>query len=170
MSVKKNNGRFSINAFDVFVIILVLALIATIVYKAVDVINIGSVSDKKDYTVVFYAQDEYNTLENYLKNGDNVYLCDSGIYIGTIEYYMGEDVLYENIESDSSEAGSQAPTGEYYKTNYYGRIKLCKDAYDNENGYITVEGFNIAKGAVLRVRTDKTEFEIKVTDILAAKN
>lgn len=170
MSEKKKKGKFSINAFDVFIVILVLALIATVVYKAIDVVKIGSVDDNKEYSVIFKLEEEYNSLEKYLKSGDSVYVSSNGMFIGNLEYYLGEELLYEISEADNSAPDTENQIPDYYKSNYYGKIKMSKEAYKNSgDDYITVEGFNFAKGGELVIRTDKTEFSIKVIDIIETK-
>ena len=64
--------RRKINVIDVIIILLVLALIGTGVYKVYSEITKGTSSKQGNYVVTFECDSEFKNLVKYLKSGDAV--------------------------------------------------------------------------------------------------
>lgn len=82
MNEKRKRLKIRINVFDIFIILLVLCLIATLVYRVYNAVEENSGRNKTSYVVYFECTGEYNSIEKYLKNGDAVYLQSSGELLG----------------------------------------------------------------------------------------
>lgn len=175
MSETKKKRKYSFNAFDVFVILLILVLIGTVVYKISKKSSIDANKDNPVYTVIFDCTDEYDSLQKYLKDGDEVYIKSSGELFGYI-YKSADSVVKDALYSSETETSGEADStivengteeaisesAVYYKkTDFEGKIKLNGNAEkSNEGEYYTVEGINITVGSVIDVYTDDAEFTI----------
>jgi hypothetical protein len=94
---KKEKRR--INPFDVVVILLVLVLIATFAYRLYAGIAEDDDSDYIKYVMEFECENEYNSLIDYLSEGDEVYFAATGellgyLYVGDID----EGAIFEIVD------------------------------------------------------------------------
>lgn len=182
MANPKNKSKSRINVIDVIIILLVLALIGAVVYRIYAAISDGSSKKGSDYIVSFECGSEYNTLIEYLKNGEEVYLTTNKALIGYIYddpddprgavYEIlsdepiggeaGEDETEAPVRSDENNENADA----YRKTKLSGMIKLSSEAVKAKSGnYYTVQGRNITVGSTLEVYTDDTVFTLVVKSI-----
>ncbi len=177
MGNPNNKSKRRINVIDVIIILLVLALIGTAVYRVYGAISNGSSNKGSNYIVTFECSSEYNTMIGYLKEGKAVYLASNKSLLGYI-YDDPEDSygsVYEIVtdapndaETGGEEARESAPDA-YRKVKLSGKLKLSSEAVKAQNGsYYTIKGRNISVGSTLEVYTDETVFTLTVKSIAKA--
>ncbi|MBQ8408973.1 MAG: hypothetical protein IJY39_08930 [Clostridia bacterium] len=102
-----------VNVFDVVILLLLLCLVASFVYR----IYMGIDKDKASvndayYVMSFECDREYDSLLRYLESGDAVYFAADGKLLGYL--YAGEDsengAIYEIIDDIPTFAGDQIGT------------------------------------------------------------
>ncbi len=185
MANPNNKSKRRINVIDVIIILLVLALIGTAVYRVYAAISDGSSKKGSDYIVTFECGSEYNTLIEYLKNGEEIYLTTNKALIGYIyddpddsHGAVYEILTDEPVEEETGEGETEVPvrsdeenenTDAYRKTKLSGMFKLSSEAVKAKSGnYYTVKGRNITVGSTLEVYTDDTVFTLVVKSITRA--
>lgn len=176
-----NKTQKRMNLFDVVVILLVLCLIATLVYRIYVGIDKISGQANSEYIVEFECDSEYNSLLEYVREGDAVYLASNGDLLGYI-YAPGDDhdAFYEIVDDiptfakDAAEEETDLdegapfvlPSYEYDIIKIGGKIRLNSDAFKVKNGgYYVVGNVNITKGSIINVYTETAEFTLTVKDI-----
>lgn len=113
---KNKKERRRINPFDVVVLLLVLILIATFAYRLYAGVAEDDNSDYIKYVMEFECENEYNSLLDYLSEGDAVYLSATGellgyLYVGDVDdgafFEIVDDIpTFADGDSDSgSESG-----------------------------------------------------------------
>ncbi len=182
----KNDNKSDVirrfNVFDLIVILLVIVLIASFVYRIY--VGVDKVSDKAvgRYAINFESDSEYNSLLKYVKEGDAVYFEHSGVLLGYL--YAGEDdengAIYELIddiptfaEKESTDTAEEAENvelvaagAEYKKIKIAGQIRLNVDTVKIKNaGHYVIGDTNICEGSVINVYTEKARFTLTVKDI-----
>ena len=183
--MSRKSGIKKFNVFDIVVILLVISLIATFVYKiyvGADKISRGVASQ---YIISFECDSSYNSALKYLKEGDAVYFAN-----GTLLGYLSPDeendneAIFEIIDDIPTFAdegnGTSSPDGESdlpsvselsvysgYKTiKMGGQIAMNVDtAKVKTGGYYSVDDMNITEGSIIKVYTDTVEFTITVKSI-----
>ena len=185
-----NKAHKKMNLFDVVVILLVLSLIATVIYRIYSGIDVGFTKTDSQYVVEFECDSEYSSLLNYVKEGDSVYFVSNGDLFGYIyaSYNDERGAFYEIIDdiptyaeeilesdsdvADTEEAADEAladyafPTRLYDTVKIGGKIRLSGDAFKvRTGGYYTIGDINITKGSVISVYTENAEFTVTVKDI-----
>jgi hypothetical protein len=183
MTNPNNKIKKRINVIDVIIILLVLALIGTVIFRIYQSIGDGSSKKGSNYIVSFECSAEYDTLTDYLKNGEKVYLSTNKSLIGYIYddpddehgavYEIPYDVEEETEEGETgvpSKAESENHNNEAYRVvRLAGKLKLSSEAVKAKSGdYYTVKGRNITVGSVLEVYTDEAVFTIVVKSITKA--
>ncbi len=168
--IKKTKAK--INGFDVFVMLLVLCLIATVVYKVYSSVASDSNTENSNVTVKFKCDGEYDSIVDYLTDGDVVYL-ESGEILGYISKNPDRnelfEVIYKSDEEDIEESSSEEETKSiiYESVEFSGEMKLNGNAAKSARGsYYVIGEDNITVGGKLLVHTKSCEFTITVTDIL----
>ena len=167
--IKKTKAK--INGFDVFVILLVLCLIATVVYKLYSSVSSDGNTQNSDVTVMFKCDGEYDSIIDYLNDGDVVSL-ESGEILGYISKNSDRkeifEVIYKSDEEDMEESSSKEESKSiiYESIEFSGEIKLNGNAAESARGsYYVIGEDNITVGGKLLVHTKSCEFTITVTDI-----
>lgn len=165
--------RRKINVIDVIIILLVLALIGTGVYKVYSEITKGTSSKQGNYVVTFECDSEFKNLVKYLKSGDAVYFSTNGNLMGYLYDAPGDDVgaVYEIAEQ--TENGSQTEeetkaTGKdiYSKVKLGGSLKLASSAVKAKGSeYYSVGERNISVGSTVEVYTTKAVFTLTIKSI-----
>ncbi len=170
---KKN--RVKINAFDVFLILLVLCLIATAAFRIYNGVSEDKNSYNSEYILNFTCEGEYNSIIKYVKDGDAVYLQD-GELLGYITFAEGNegDTPLEIIideenpddEANSEVANDNANTNELSFVRFSGAMTLNGNAKKSQKGnYYIIGEDNITEGAKFTVHTINAEFTITVVSI-----
>lgn len=156
--------RFSFNVLDIFIILLVVILIASVVYKIWQNSKKDANKDNPVYTVVFECED-YESLAKYLADGEEVYVRSSGELLGYIHKsgdIIGSDVLVI-IEGSDTEDTTVGGDGLYESVRFEGKIKLNGNTKKSREGnYYVLDDLNITVGSKIEVYTDDTEFTITV--------
>lgn len=166
MSNDNKKARRKINVIDVVIILLVLALIGTAVYKVFTEISKKQLVKHSKYIVTFECDEEYNSLIKHLKSGDAVYFSANGTLLGYIYDAPGDEkgAVYELVSGE--EALDADGDSVYEKVRLGGMMKLASNAVKVKNGaYYTVENVNISKGSTIKVYTEKAVFTLTVKDI-----
>lgn len=170
---KKN--RVKINAFDIFLVLLVLCLIGTLVFRIYNGISEDKNSYNNEYLLTFKCESEYDSVIKYVKEGDAVYLRSGELlgYIGVREGNQGQYPLELIPDSVSDEQSAKADEG--VKTlsvvSFTGVIKMNGNAKKAAKGnYYVIGDENIIEGAVFTVHTREAEFTVSVEKIEAINN
>ena len=172
MSANRRIKR-KINVIDVIIILLVLALIGTGVYKVYSELTKENSSKQGNYVVTFECDSEYRNLVNYLKSGDAVYFSTNGNLMGYLYDAPGDDVgaVYEIAKKtdnglETEEETKVAGKVPYSKVKLGGRLKLASSAVKAKGSqYYTVGERNISVGSTLEVYTSKSVFTLTVKSI-----
>lgn len=172
---KKTKVKMKVNAFDIFVLLLVLCLIATLVYKIYTSIADESNTDNSKVMIEYVCEDEFNSILSYLHDGDAVYL-ESGEILGYIHKNSDTNELFEIITEEQTESETESDTfatatadnngaaADYSKINFAGLISLNGNAIkSNKGSFYTIGEDNITVGGTIKVHTNRTEFVITVT-------
>lgn len=176
---QKKSGR-GITAFDILVILLVLCLAATVVYRVYTETTNDKAGITSKYMIEFECED-YDSLAKYLEAGESVYLSSNGRLLG--ELYKGwnetqaisvEYLDTEATEQTTSETGAEQledETGISYRiAKMTGKLKLNTDVTASKEGnYYSLGEINFSKGSVINVYTEDAEFTITITNITTTK-
>ena len=162
MREKTKNKKFSFNAFDVFVLLIVAVLIGTIIYRAYGEISRSAKKDNGVFVLEFVCESEYDSISDYVNEGDEVYAKESGILIGYMRRTIGSQALYR---LDGAETEGESDSG-YEAVRLGGALNLNGNAEKSSSGeFYVIDGINITVGATIEVYTDTAEFTISVKKI-----
>ena len=163
-ATKKNKNR--INVIDVVIILLVLALVGTAAYRIYDEVTKNVSSRQSDCILTFECEVAYDSILNYLKSGDEVYLTKDGTLLGRLYDGTNDDgkgAVYKVTDEKTEENASNTVT-------LRGSIKLSIDARKAQGGeYYVINGTNITEGGELSVYTEKAEMKIVVKSLSESK-
>ncbi|MBE6684170.1 MAG: hypothetical protein E7592_00790 [Ruminococcaceae bacterium] len=176
---RKRSGR-RITAFDIMVILLVLCLIGTVVYRVYTEIDNDKAGITSKYSIEFECED-YDSLAKYLLDEEEVYLASNGRLLG--EIYKGwndAQAIYveysdtegtEQTESGNDEQSAKNETAVSYRmAKMTGKMRLNLEVLASKEGnYYSLGEVNFSKGSVIDVYTDDAEFTITITSITATK-
>jgi hypothetical protein len=169
MENKKKN-KFKINAFDVFLILLVLCLIGTLVFRIYNGVAEDKNSYNNEYLLKFKCEGEYDSVIRYVRDGDAVYLA-SGELLGYITFAESNNTQYP-LEIETSETSSGDPNNDVLEfVAFTGYMKLNGNAKKATNGnYYVVGDENIIEGSIITVHTRTAEFTVSLESIEAINN
>ena len=174
MSDNTKKRRFSFNVLDVFIILLVVILIASVVYKVSQNMDKDANQDNPVYTILFECE-EYESLAKYLDDGDEIYVKSSGELWGYIYKsgdIMGSGSIFivedEETSTDDVPAISDSASDDLYeRVRFEGKLKLNGNTKKSgEGNYYTLEDLNITVGSKIEVYTDDAEFTITVKQFI----
>ncbi len=154
--------RFSFNVLDVFIILLVVILIASVVYKIYQNSKKDANQDNPVYTVVFECED-YESLASYLLDGEEVYIKSSGELLGYI--HKSGDVIgaYALVILDDADTEGTSSSDLYDRMKFEGKLKLNGNTKKSREGnYYVLEDLNLTVGSKIEVYTEDTEFTITI--------
>ncbi len=155
MSNNAKKKKASFNVLDVFIILLVVVLIASIAYKISQNMDEDANKDNTVYTVAFECE-EYESLAKYLSYGEKVYVASTGELLGYV--YKSVTVTGENT-SDL-----------YEQVNLEGSLRLNGNFRKSPDGnFYVLDDLNLTVGSKIDVYTDDTEFTITVKQITNKK-
>lgn len=161
---KTSKAKRRFNVIDVLIIMLILALLATVGYRVYAQISENGEGEKSDFVIVFESDAEYRSMMKTIKNGDEVYFCSDGVLMGYVydKKNDGKAVIYELGLAD----GEVADTALYDKVSFGGMIALSAQADDVKgNDYLVIGDRNISVGSKIEVYTEKSTFTITVKSI-----
>ncbi len=174
MSKGMKKLKRKINIIDVVIILLILALIATCIYKINSELNSNTLGKKhSNYVLKFECEGEYNSILKYLKNSDTVYFASDGTVLGYIYDPNTSDDLDPVYEIISSGEGAQEKNESvdkdftyYEKVKIGGEMRLGVNAVKaREGGHYIVEGKNLTIGGTFDVYTENAVFTLKIISI-----
>jgi len=164
--VKKKGKR--INAIDVAIILLLLALIGTAAYRIYSEVTNGVSASQSNIILVFESRVDDESILNYLKNGDSVFLTTDNTKLGVLYDSKSGDGLgavYKKANNDAEVGGDGA------KITLAGAIRLSADARKSQNGnYYVINGRNISVGSKMDVYTETAVLRITVKSIEPISN
>ena len=166
----KKKTKFKINAFDVFLILLVLCLIGTLAYRLYNGVAEDKNSYNNEYVLSFVCDGEYDSVIRYVKDGDAVYL-NSGELLGYITFAESNDGTYplEIINDENSSANPDNNILEFVA--FKGEMKLNGNAKKATNGnYYVIGDENVIEGSEITVHTRTAEFTVSIVSIKAINN
>ena len=175
--MQKGNNTKAIrkfNVFDIIVILLVIVLIASFVYRIYMGVDKISGQSRAKYAISFECDSEYSSLLKYIQEGDAVYFEHDGVLLGYI--YAKDDsddgAVYQvvdktrNAEDSVESVESDDTVVEYEKITIGGFIKLNVDTVKAKSGsHYVIGDTNISNGSVIRVYTEIATFTITVKDV-----
>ena len=163
---KNKKNRVKINAFDVFLILLVFSLIVSLAYKIYD----GAAADKNsydnDYVLTFSCDGEYDSIIKYVKSGDAIYL-PSGELLGYItvsdDNKSGAPLV---VTSQNNDEAVDADKKQFSFVSFEGTLKMNGNAKKVDKGnYFLIGDDKITEGAKITVHTITAEFTVSVVKI-----
>lgn len=180
MSEKQKRSGGRITAFDILVILLVLCLAATVVYRVYTETTNDKAGITSKYMIEFECED-YDSLAKYLEAGESVYLSSNGRLLG--ELYKGwnetQAISVEYPDAETTEQTTSAADAEqseeetavsYRIAKMTGKLKLNTEVTASKEGnYYSLGDINFSKGSVINVYTDDAEFTITITNIAVTK-
>ncbi len=169
--------KVKINAFDVVLILLVLCIIGTFIFKIYTGVAEDKNTNNSEYILTFTCEGEFDSLIKQVKVGDPVYL-ESGELLGYITLGEGKtdeaaplEIITAEADGNGSDEQTESHGREFKLVNLSGVLKLNGNAKksDNENYYV-IDEKNISEGAQIRVHTTRAEFTIIVDKIEKVNN
>ena len=161
---KTSKNRRRLNVIDVLIIMLVLALLATVGYRVYTQITESDEGKKSEFVISFESDAEYRAMMKAIKNGDEVYFCSDGVLMGYIydKKNDGKAVVYELGLED----GAEADTALYDTVSFGGMVALSAQA-DEVRGsdYYVIGDRNLSVGSKIEVYTEKATFTITIKSI-----
>jgi hypothetical protein len=151
--ISNKNKKAKFNAIDVLIILLILACIASVVYKAFFAESVAPESDLEEYRIYFKVDDIKSTSVAYFVPGDNVRLTSNDESFGTLES-IGQILLAVGAYNENG--------GEIYYPDVEDQT-IYNDTRYSLTGYILVKGVITDKGFLLNGTTyiaPNTELEI----------
>jgi Tfp pilus assembly protein PilE len=165
MSNQVKKSKIRLNVIDVMIILLVIALIATVVYRVYTGVAEKTNNKGSKYTVVFECDAEYKSMLKYLAADQAVYFESDGKLLGYLFDAVPDDEAgavyeYEQIVT--------LGTGDYKEVSMRGQLLLSSEATKAKTGgYYIIGGRNITEGSTIEVYTNETSFTLTVLAISA---
>lgn len=162
---EKTKKRVRLNVIDILIIILVIALIATVVYRVYAGINKKISPASSKYVITFEADDQYDSMIGYLKDGKAVYFLQNGQLLGTMYTPDGkESCAYALGFSASSEGEDELH--DYRRVDVRGYIKMSSEAVKaSSGGHYSIGEINLTEGSHIDVYTNEAAFTLVVKSI-----
>ena len=162
---EKTKKRVRLNVIDVLVIILVIALIATVVYRLYTGIDNKISPASSKYVITFEADDQYNSLTEYLSNGKAVYFASNGQLLGKMYTPSGKSAPACIVEDDAASDQRQNDFT-YEKVCIEGYMKMSSEAIKSTSGeHYSIGEINVTVGSRIDVYTNETVFTLTVKSI-----
>ncbi len=173
MSGSSNKKR--VNVIDVVIIILVMALVATGVYRIYTEVTKNVSSKRSSCTMTFECDVAYDNILNYLNEGDAVYFSSDGTLLGYLydpSKDDGEGAVYRIADpvlaNSSGETSNTVQSDRNVKIR--GTLMLNDDLIKSQNGsYYVLNGNNITIGSTIEVYTEKAVMKLTVKSLAEPK-
>ena len=96
---KTSKAKRRLNVIDVLIIMLILALLATVGYRVYAQISENGEGEKSDFVIVFESDAEYRSMIKTIKNGDEVLLSRKKVKVapGEMESLTLKASLLEGV-------------------------------------------------------------------------
>ena len=162
MSNTQQTAKRRFNAIDVFIIVLVVLCILGIYFRSQIAEWVGIENKVEEYKITFKISEIRYTSDKYLQPGNEVYISNGNILLGTIE---------GNCTVLPAEVYVTGPDGVPIKANYpkdtyvdvIGVVKCM--GMEKEDGFYLGGTYALAPGSKLDVRTEMLDFSITITEI-----
>ena len=165
--ISGNNKKVKFNAMDVLIILLIIACIASVCYKAFFAESLAPESDLGEYRIYFKIDDIKSTSLAYFVPGDNVRLTSSDEKVGTLEGIV-QSLLAVGAYNDN---GAEIYYPEVEDQTIYNDTRYSLTGYILVKGIMTDKGFllngttYIAPNSELEIVTQHVKTSIKVVSI-----
>jgi hypothetical protein len=157
----KTKKKVRLNVIDVLIIILAIALIATVVYRIYTGVSDKTSPSQSKYIMTFECEDEYSSLVEYLDSGKAVYFASNGTLLGNMCVFSGN--------ADSAYVVDVDPTSDsfsYEKAHIRGYMKMSGEAIKSASGsYYSIGDVNVTVGSRIEVYTNEAVFTLVVKSI-----
>lgn len=164
----KRNSRF--NIIDVFIIVLIVAIILGVYFRFNVVEYFDNMGDEKEYVISFSVKDIRATTPEFIKVGDSFYLEDGELF-GKLLSESAESVAALNItpalkhftDSDGKIVSAYYPNNQT-RIDAKGRIS-CYGYYNDQSGFC-LEGTNyFAPGQTVSLHSELVSLNITIISI-----
>ena len=164
MNSESKNTKF--NIMDALIIILVLACICTVIFRALDIKKVTSAEELDEYVVHFKVDNIRSSSLQYFVEGDTVRIKSTNKVLGTLDEIVqhvpavgayndnGEEVFYPSIDKSNDET----------RYSVYGNITVKGKMTDG--GFLLGGERYIAPNSTLAIITEHIETEIKIISII----
>ena len=155
--------KVKINVIDILIILLVVALIATVIFRVYTGVNSDKSPSRSKYVITFECTD-YNTLVSHLKNGEAVYFAENGRLLGNMYKPKGEEGAAFIVDKDERDGNKKDFT--YTVETIRGYISLTGEAAKSQTAdYYSIGDMNVTVGSIIEVYTNETQFTLTVKSI-----
>ena len=165
MSEIKKKSKIRLNVIDVMIILLVIALIATVVYRIYTGVNEKTSGATSKYVMTFECDSEYRSMLDYLTTGKAVYFAHDGKLLGHLYDPNKDDsvgAVYEATDIEVTSVG----TGDYKKTKLCGQLRMSAETISvKTGGYYAIGERNVTVGSKIEVYTNEAIFTLTVREI-----
>ena len=164
MNSESKNTKF--NIMDALIIILVLACICTVVFRALEIENVSSAKDLDEYVVYFKVDNIRSSSLQYFVEGDTVRIKSTNKVLGTLDEIVqhvpavgayndnGEEVFYPSDDDVEGET----------RYSVYGNITVWGKMTDE--GFLLDSEKFLAPNSTWAIITEHIETEIKIISII----
>ena len=161
MAKNENKIKKRVNPFDVVIVLLVLCLVATFVYRIyTGVANKGGDSNLSNYVLTFRCEGTVDSVNDYFDEGEAVYLSVNGELLG----YVSSKMTVEEVTSEGEEADTS--TFPYKTVNITCEIRLSRDVNVHNNGvYYSAGSVNFAPGSTIQIYTEEVALNVVVESV-----
>jgi hypothetical protein len=160
---EKTKRKVKINVIDILIILLVVALIATVIYRVYTGVNDDKSPMSSKYVITFECED-YNSLVSYLKKGEAVYFAENGRLLGNMYAPKGSEGAAFVVADDERDGNKKDFT--YTVETIRGYISLTGDAVKSKTAdYYSIGDMNVTVGSIIEVYTNEAQFTLTVKSI-----
>ena len=161
---EKAKKKVRLNVIDILIIFLVIALIATVVYRLYTGINHKTSAASSKYVITFQTDDQYDSMVSYLSEGKAVYFLDNGQLLGNMYTPSDKNAPAYAIGSIPSE--NEEEEHSYKRVSIKGYIKMSSEAVKSASGgHYSIGEINVTVGSRIEVYTDEATFTLVVKSI-----
>lgn len=153
----ENKKRF--NIVDAIIILGVLVIAASIIFRTQIIMFFSSDTTKSEYTISFDAESIDNDLVSLIKTGAEVAWIENGISIGTLKN-VSSPIVSKIYTTDENGVISVTESETHRKLTG----KLTVDAISNNGCYIEGTHF-IAAGMTVTLATKDVQFTAVITSV-----
>ena len=160
---EKRNGERRFNIIDLFIIIVVLLCVVGIYFRSQIAEWVGVEKSLEEYSVSFEVSEIRYTSGKYIAPGNEVYIQNSGMYLGTIEgncTILPSEMYVENSNGDQLAVNYPKDT----RVDVTGQVKCMGIA--KADGFYLNGTYPLSPGTTVNVYTEMLNFSFTITDIV----
>ena len=168
MNESKKRSKIRLNVIDVMIILLVIALIATVGYRIYAGVTEKSSNVSSKYVMTFECDSEYISMIKYLSAGKAVYFEHDGKLLGYL-YDANKDDETGAVYVSATDGTASVGTGDYKKNKLCGQLRMNPETVSvKTGGYYAIGERNVTVGSTIEVYTNEASFTLTVKEISSA--